>query len=46
MSVNAQIGTLISHSFYSSVGVKPTKRTPNLLPLGTPNPKAIGFTLT
>ncbi|KAF1743459.1 hypothetical protein MXB_742 [Myxobolus squamalis] len=29
-------------SFQSSVGVKPTKNTPHLLPIGTPNLKGIG----
>ncbi|KAF1744958.1 hypothetical protein MXB_4612 [Myxobolus squamalis] len=34
MPVHAQVGTLISLSFQSSVGVKFTKSAPYLLPLG------------
>ncbi|KAF1742477.1 hypothetical protein MXB_2688 [Myxobolus squamalis] len=41
MPVHAWVGTLIS-LIQGSVGVKPTKNTPHLLPLGTPYLKGIG----
>ncbi|KAF1742004.1 hypothetical protein MXB_659 [Myxobolus squamalis] len=41
MLVNARLGPLISLSLQGSLGVKPTKNTPHLLPLGTPNLKGI-----
>ncbi|KAF1745213.1 hypothetical protein MXB_2744 [Myxobolus squamalis] len=41
MPVHAWLGTLISF-IYSSVGVKPTKNTPDLLPLQTQYLTGIG----
>ncbi|KAF1741744.1 hypothetical protein MXB_159 [Myxobolus squamalis] len=41
MLLHPRVGTLISLP-QGSVRVKPTKNTPNLLPLGTPYLKGIG----
>ncbi|KAF1741044.1 hypothetical protein MXB_5182 [Myxobolus squamalis] len=43
MLVHSQVGALIYLSSCSSVGAKPTKNTPHLLPLGRLNPKGIGY---
>ncbi|KAF1742396.1 hypothetical protein MXB_4216 [Myxobolus squamalis] len=42
MPVNAWVGTLVSF-IQVSVGIKPTKSTFHLLPLGTPYLKGIGL---
>ncbi|KAF1743289.1 hypothetical protein MXB_2459 [Myxobolus squamalis] len=41
MSVQAQVGTLISSLLQGSEGVKPSKSTPHLLSLEQPNLKGI-----
>ncbi|KAF1742497.1 hypothetical protein MXB_502 [Myxobolus squamalis] len=41
MPVHAQAGTLNFLSFQGRIGVKPTTKTLNILPLGTPNLKGI-----